>query len=157
MEKECFRCHRTKPLDEFYVHKRMTDGHLGKCKECTKRDVSERIQILYKDPEWRIKERIRGREKYHRLYKHKSNSGSQKAKNDYAKRYPIREISHYYVGNAIRDGRLKKKPCEVCGKKKVHAHHDDYYKPMDIRWLCIQHHNEYHVRLREKKLLNACL
>lgn len=35
-EKKCFVCGQVKPLDEFYVHKRMGDGHLNKCKECCK-------------------------------------------------------------------------------------------------------------------------
>lgn len=34
MEKKCFRCNCTKPIDQFYSHKGMKDGHIGKCKQC---------------------------------------------------------------------------------------------------------------------------
>ena len=40
------------------------------------------------------------------------------------------------VGHAIRDGLIEKKPCEVCGSVKSFASHDDYDKPLAIRWLC---------------------
>lgn len=40
--KRCFKCFEEKKVDEFYKHKMMGDGHLGKCKECTKKDVKER-------------------------------------------------------------------------------------------------------------------
>ena len=51
------------------------------------------------------------------------------------------------VGNAVRDGRLAKMPCEVCGISKVQAHHDDYSKPLDVRWLCQRHHREAEGRI----------
>lgn len=54
--------------------------------------------------------------------------------------------------HAIRSGKLIRNPCEVCGEIKVEAHHDDYDKPYDVRWLCVQHHHEFHGRQRR---LNA--
>jgi hypothetical protein len=45
---------------------------------------------------------------------------------------------------AIRSGKLMRLPCEVCGAAKVDAHHDDYARPLDIRWLCRSHHKDHH-------------
>lgn len=44
-------------------------------------------------------------------------------------------------------GKLNRLPCEICGTtEKVEAHHDDYTKPYDVRWLCFNHHREFHYR-----------
>ena len=48
------------------------------------------------------------------------------------------------VKRAVKKGTLKRQPCEVCGEIKSQAHHDDYNKPLDIRWLCSKHHGEVH-------------
>ena len=53
------------------------------------------------------------------------------------------------VYHAVAKGRLSRGPCEVCGATKgVHGHHDDYSKPLDVRWLCHTHHVELHARER---------
>lgn len=41
MNKECFKCNIIKSLDNFYKHPQMPDGHVNKCKDCNKKDVSE--------------------------------------------------------------------------------------------------------------------
>jgi hypothetical protein len=41
---------------------------------------------------------------------------------------------------AKRHGLLVPQPCERCGNPKVHAHHEDYSKPLEVTWLCHKHH-----------------
>jgi hypothetical protein len=65
--KKCFICGIEKEISEFYLHPHMKDGHLGKCKDCTKNYADKRDKILRQDPGWCEKERIRSKEKYHRL------------------------------------------------------------------------------------------
>ena len=37
--KRCFKCGVVKPIADFYKHPQMKDGHLNKCKECTRADT----------------------------------------------------------------------------------------------------------------------
>lgn len=60
--------------------------------------------------------------------------------------------AHNLTEQAILKGILIRQPCEVCGetgnfvdgRSRVQAHHDDYTKPLEVRWLCQQHHHEWH-------------
>lgn len=57
------------------------------------------------------------------------------------------------VQHAVRDGILKRQPCESCGASgfgrgglpRTQAHHDDYNKPFNVRWLCESCHKYWHV------------
>ena len=58
--------------------------------------------------------------------------------------------AHLQVHKAIKRGALIPQPCEVCGDRTVEAHHDDYEKPLDVRWLCKAHHEAHHSELKRK-------
>lgn len=125
----------------------MGDGHLNKCKECTKSDVRENRKTNIE--RYRAYDRARSNDLKRvvaRLEYSKSDVGREtkkRAKLAYRERYPLKAQAHDSVSNAMRDGRIKKQPCEICGSV-AHAHHDDYSKPLEVRWLCIKHHVEWH-------------
>ena len=52
----------------------------------------------------------------------------------------IKYKAHAAVFISLRNGFIKKEPCEICGSLKVEAHHVDYEKPLDVIWYCKEHH-----------------
>lgn len=133
--KTCFKCHTEKPITEFYKHPRMGDGHLGKCKTCTKKDVQER----YDSPSGRTKifayEKARFKTP-HRKEKLKSYVKKRRANN------PVKCKAWAAVARALKNGNLIRLPCRICGDPKSQGHHHDYSKPLDVDWLCFKHHRE---------------
>ena len=63
---------------------------------------------------------------------------------DYRRKYPNKAEAHRRVELALLSGVLRKQPCECCGTLETSAHHDDYLKPISVRWLCRVHHAEWH-------------
>ncbi len=151
--KKCFVCNRTKRVFDFYKHPRMKDGLLGKCKACCRAQSAKRRAQKLLDPQWLAAERERCRERNQRLgYWEKYRPKTKKARlisternREWRKKNPQKYAAHGWVSNALRSGRLKKLPCEVCGSKvRIQGHHDDYSKPLEVRWLCQVHHKELH-------------
>ena len=129
--KKCFKCDRLLDLSEFYRHPQMGDGHLNKCKQCSRQDnLANRA----------------GRIDYYRAYDRARGSRGNAAV--WRKKHPGTNAAHSKVSHAIRTGRLKKMPCNVCASERVVAHHDDYAKPLDVIWLCQAHHKARHKELR---------
>jgi len=48
------------------------------------------------------------------------------------------------VVNAVKRGTMSRGSCEVCSSPKAQGHHDDYSRPRSVRWLCKEHHRQWH-------------
>jgi len=49
-----------------------------------------------------------------------------------------------YANAYKKRGLLKPRPCETCGFFVTEMHHDDYDKPLEVRWLCRKCHLAFH-------------
>lgn len=145
--KVCFKCQAAKPIDEFYKHPRMLDGHLNKCIDCTKADVASRLEIKRLDPDWVRAERARCREKTARRraegVKDKPNLEAAKI---WQEKNPQKRSAHCIANNAKRSGLLVPPGrCEMCKRDlSLQMHHDDYSKPLIVQWLCSRCHGVVH-------------
>jgi hypothetical protein len=64
---------------------------------------------------------------------------------------PEKRLARRITRDAIKSGKLVRGPCVVCGKTDyVEAHHTDYSKPLEVQWLCYEHHLEAHGKTLRK-------
>ena len=134
-KKTCFKCGEEKEIDDFYKHPAMSDGHIGKCKECAKKDVSKNYadkREYYAEYE---RERFKRPERKEAaiIYQRK-----RRAKD------PDKYVANGIVARAIRGGYLIPQPCAECSAEKAQAHHEDYSEPLVVEWLCRKHHLKRH-------------
>ncbi len=130
-KKSCFKCGAEKPLTEYYKHKQMADGHLNKCKACTKTDVKAHRQ----DPRYREKvlayDRARGSRQ------------SPEYLREWRRNNPEKYRAHQLVARHLENPGV----CSECDSTfHIEAHHDDYTKPLDVRWLCSACHKQHHAK-----------
>ena len=153
MKKKCSNCGEVKEKIE-YQHRAMSkDGLTASCKKCLairdkKRESPKRREarrIYAKTPQG-IEAMKRGRIKWASENKDKISESHRK----WISENQNKRAAHVILGNAVRDGRINKGPCEVCGDDKlVHGHHEDYAKPLEVTWLCREHHVCRHNEIRE--------
>ena len=60
-----------------------------------------------------------------------------------------RKKCRHITNKAIQRKELLRMPCEVCHSLNSEAHHDDYSKPLMVRWLCFEHHRGHHKKIYE--------
>lgn len=137
VEKQCFKCKEWKSPDEFYVHKEMADGRLGKCKECTKKDVLEHRNANI--------ERIRTYDRERGKMPHRIAAQMERSK-IYKRLNPECFAVASILNRAVRTRRIKKpRKCSRCGKSsRIYGHHEDYCKPLEVIWVCQACHKAIH-------------
>jgi hypothetical protein len=111
IEINCTTCKATKPAEDFYAHPRGPHGRMRKCKECHKAYVrrwyseTRPARSAYEAERSARPERKKDALRFQRVRRAKS-----------PEKYKARSA----VGNAIRDGQLKRGSCEGCGSLHVH-------------------------------------
>lgn len=124
--KVCHWCVRELPLAKFQIAPTMKSGRANRCRDCQKEKRTTRYIAAPKIAKTADAKVRAGRERYR-------------------KNHPEKIAAHRVVEGKLRRGKLTRKPCEVCGSEdRLNAHHDDYSKPLDIRWLCRLHHVQLH-------------
>lgn len=83
-----------------------------------------------------------------RISAYSGNAKHQADKRAWNHRNREKRRAHKAVELALLAGRMTAQPCEVCGALRAHAHHDDYSKPLDVKWLCAVHHGARHRQMR---------
>lgn len=144
----CKTCMNDLPESAFY------SSNKSRCKECVKSSVREnRIANI---EHYRSFDRMRASQPHRVIarqayaetdaYRASHNNATKK----YVSSQPKRRAAQVAVGNALRDGRLQKLPCFICGDS-AQAHHPDYDRPLDVVWLCDLHHKQAHALAGEFK------
>ena len=132
---KCSSCGELFTRDNFYKDKRNPNGLKSQCKKChslgniKSRDLNNTRRINRKHMR-------RARQKDPNKFRQREKIASRLRLKD--EKYRARMI----LNIAVRGEKLlKPKICEKCGKKlKLTAHHEDYTKPLDVKWLCYECH-----------------
>ena len=143
--KICSLCWEEKPLSEFYAQACGKYGVTSRCKKCLK-NIDKVNREKYRE------RRLAQKREYN--HKHKEERKAYKNAHPEQKRASIyrwktnnreKVLAHKMVARAIMSGKIEKFPCEICGStSNIHAHHDNYNKPLDVIWLCAEHHRWIH-------------
>lgn len=130
----CKECDRDLDASSFYKQVK------HRCADCHKRAM-KRNRLT--NPRVQEYDRARAKEPL-RLAKSRENARL------WRKKHPEAYRAQNAVNNALRDGKLTRSPCAMCGSvDHVHAHHKDYTRPLDVIWLCARCHHRLHASFPE--------
>lgn len=147
MKRKCAWCKVEKDLEEFYRNKSHSQGRIYQCKPCWNAYIAKKQKGRQR--KYRTSAEYR---KWFREYVRKWNARNEEKRYQFSRKWVLANVekvkAQRAVHRAVKKGILKRKGCEKCGMK-ADAHHPDYSKPLEVRWLCRLHHREEH------KLLNS--
>lgn len=140
--KTCSTCKQVKPLTDFYKDKRTPDGLKSQCKKChTICNIKTR----------NINNKRENNRNFMRNAREKNPDKFRKRELEYEKNrsWDEKREARYQLNLALRRGEiLKPDACEDCGETvKLTAHHDNYFKPLEVRWLCYECHGKRHRKI----------
>ncbi len=146
-------------MTEYHRHKRY--GHQYDCRDCKRVEGRERYRAnrergAAKAREWRDNHPEAARETWQRYraanadrvhaydhaYRHAMTPERRLRRRLLEKARTNHACNHFR--NRVRRGEYSVQPCEVCGHAEAQGHHDNYNRPFEVRWLCVQHHAAWH-------------
>ena len=142
--KDCGRCGKRKELSEYSVNRAKEDGLNSWCKDCLSAYRKERLAKANASRPEGWKQKTKDKAAYQKEWAAARPGYMTKAKRDWWQKNRDRMKVKDAVRYAIKVGKLVKTPCHVCGKEQVEGHHPDYSRPLDVVWLCKEHHLAIH-------------
>lgn len=157
MMKVCKKCGIEKPIEDFYVHSQMGDGHLSFCKDCVRNRVhkhrQENLERIRKYDRNRPNAKERMKKEYTNIRNNKERYKKHtEQRKKWGKENRHKRNAHCKVQRAIEKGLLiKPNSCQICGKTncEIQGHHHDYSKPLDVIWVCTECHGKLHRKYKD--------
>lgn len=139
--KYCQQCKETKPEVDFNKASQRKDGLQRMCRKCQKEYT---LRTIERKHELARIHYIKNRDaiKKKSLEYARTVEGREKCRLrslERSKKEPEKKHARFTLLNAVRDKRIKKQNCVICGRK-AQAHHWNYSLPLDVFWLCPDHH-----------------
>ena len=143
MKKQCNVCKKSLNISAFYFYKKW-GIYYSKCKKCC---LKQQKEYYFKNPQKLQERRKKDAERQRNISTVKRATYLKKWRAENKEKFRIMHNAHALVAIALKNGKLIKNSCKVCGVTRVHAHHTNYSKPLEIQWLCNVHHKEAHKKL----------